>query len=535
MRIHALKLYLRCTLLLAVLFLTACGVADIEMTVYANDQYDLVMEMRVPAELLVFSDGPADLEAGFDETVADAKANGGRAGWKALNSDSPDVYAYRLWTKAQPIVDDFGWEEIEYEGKRAYRFEQTLFNALTFEGFTFTLHAGKILDSNGTQQGRNTVTWIDYPGTMYAIIKPKARFFPTGLIVIAAILLIGVMLFFGYGRVEGLQRVLRAGLSGGKWRMQALKLGNDHKRLNKKKDKALTELGEKSWELRIQHSDYATTFGQLQAVAQQQQALQQTLNTLQATIQAQTNTLNKTRAEFNTGIKAVEKQKQAASTTLKKFKSTGKGVDKDLRTTEKQHQKTTNEIRAMQRRIEQLQSSPSEEDQIQLGALRNGIATLKTSQSESEQQIAVLKTQITQLQQEQHPVEAEIQTYQQEIARLEQAQKDAVAPITEALADLETQVKHAQQQLGTLNEQMPALLTSLGTQVHHTRPDAADLVLFYGQVDAAEAALLSLSSQLDLVNARLASIEGGNIFKFYILIAFIVLSIVAIVVSVLFV
>jgi hypothetical protein len=63
--------------LLGAMLLSGCGSAEVDMTVYSDDTYSMVMQLNIPLEMLAYAgEDVTALEAELDEMVAQAAGEG---------------------------------------------------------------------------------------------------------------------------------------------------------------------------------------------------------------------------------------------------------------------------------------------------------------------------------------------------------------------------------------------------------------------------------------------------------------------------
>jgi len=175
---------------------------DTDLTVYTGDRYDLVMTITFWPQALAGLSDAASMQERLDGSVARAKASGCDVEGERVQPAEEGQLAYRLHIRAagvqaldscvqqvSSVSPRLTASHVKYEGHDAIRVQLP---ASTFGGWlggdsTLTIHAGKILASNGTQQSKDSVTWHNSSDDMYAVLTPKSQ---TNLLLPAAVVLL---------------------------------------------------------------------------------------------------------------------------------------------------------------------------------------------------------------------------------------------------------------------------------------------------------------------------------------------------------
>lgn len=144
--------------------------AEVDLTIHNNGSWKIVMLPTYSAsDVETYG---LEIETGIQTKVGEMTYVGMQGNWKKVKTDSLGNVTYRLEFSAKDIqlLNDYVLEDstaVTFEGEggqKIWRFDfypnQNVFNdALEW---TFTLHAGKVLTSNGDQSKANMVVWT-YP------------------------------------------------------------------------------------------------------------------------------------------------------------------------------------------------------------------------------------------------------------------------------------------------------------------------------------------------------------------------------------
>ncbi len=531
------SVFLIVSLVLFSIFLSSCmGAVDMDITVYADNRYQQEILLSFSADEVRLAGGVTEIEKLLDEMVTDAKSEGTNLSWRQLRTQPDDGVQYEIRGDRREITnagnDGFVWREESYNNRKAYRFEYVDLASVGsyFQSFTLTLHAGRILDSNGTQVDARTVRWVNPSRTPYAIVQPKSavRWLP---VVAAGLLLVatgGVMLILVQsGRLKTWGT---AGVSSSKWRVQAMKLKNDRTRMEKDKTKLVSELGVKAWESRVMHPTYAELYDQLESLEQQRVVLAEQKQTAEQKLQQVQQTHSQTEAEYSTRIGKLQEERNDVMTRLKQLRSNKTAYEKRLSKAQADQQKTQAEVQSLRGRLSQVQSSDAPDREAQAASISNAIAALEQSLTQMVDEIPHVQSEIARLDAEQQPLSDEIARLEQQIAQVQAEQREMLAPLDRQIVTHQEEIRALTEQLAAIAQQMTPLVDDLGPCVDRARPESPALANLYTQLDQAYRELANISQQHDLLKVRLGAADTGAVKNFWLLIGGLVLALVLIII-----
>ena len=192
------------TLILLSAILSACdydfkiGTVETDITVFRNT-YKMKMIISFTQDELEWIGGPDAFKALLNEQLPDSNQDGSYVTWREITSGDSEYYRYEITTKRtdynQAHTAGFNWQEIRFNSRKAYKFDYSeLYNVLGgFSKYTITLHAGKILGTNGIKLDNRTVIWVNPDTEPYAIVIPK-----NSTIGFFLILGLGLIVFVGF-------------------------------------------------------------------------------------------------------------------------------------------------------------------------------------------------------------------------------------------------------------------------------------------------------------------------------------------------
>jgi len=517
------------------LLLTSCaGTAEMDITVYSGNRYRQEIVIGFPADMLQLAGGSAEIEQLLDEMVAEAQADGVNLSWRQIRSRDSNLVQYEIRSGMTRMTDadtqGFSWTEATHNNRRAYEFKFFDYIGSEFQNFTLTLHAGKILDTNGTQLDSRTVQWVNPTGTPYAVVQPKStvKWIPLVgaiLLLLATVGIVALLLLTGRLKTWG-----AAGFSSGKWWVQAMKLNNERTRVEKDKGKLISELGKKAWAARVAHPSYSELYERLEALEQQRAVLSETAQAIELQLQQVRQTRTQTESEYKARINEVQDERKAVSTRLNQVRTDKAAQERRASKVQADQQKAQAEIQSLQNRLAQVQASAAPDRETQAASLSNAIAALEQSLAQLVNEMPHLQSEIARLTAEEQPLVNEVNRLEQQLAQMQGEQREALAPLDQQIAGLQNELRTHTEQAAALTQQMPPLIEALGPQVEHARPESAALAEMYDQLDKTSQELTQLSQQHDLMKARLGASDTGAVRNFYLVIGALGLALILIVI-----
>lgn len=182
-RIRGVKLGVAALLtgMVVTLIATGCGVAapDLDITFYRNERYTVVTSIHIPPAMLDWVDR-ADLEQQLDSAVAEIKAEGVDASWSIDEDSKTGALTCFVTAKGQGyelLGKQVGIQarSVAYHGRQAIEVivPSAPLAPLGVGWQSVTLHGAKILESDGIELERGTVTWSSSADGLHAILLPK--------------------------------------------------------------------------------------------------------------------------------------------------------------------------------------------------------------------------------------------------------------------------------------------------------------------------------------------------------------------------
>ncbi|MCS7290866.1 MAG: hypothetical protein NZ699_17230 [Roseiflexus sp.] len=467
--------------------------------------------------------------------IEDAKKRGFTdVTWKRVDNRLSDVIEYEVSYRAQITdrgKDGFSWTEIVHNGISAYKFE--FHEYLTgFRKFTLTLHAGKVLESNGRQINDGTVVWENPYQLPYAVVIPRSpiNWIPLIGAGVLSVVTLGTALSLAFtGR---LRKWGEAGLSAGKWKAQLLKTGSDKNRAENTRRQLVSELVAKAWELRVVHPDYAELYGELEDLEQKRTALQEQMRSCEQRLQNARQTRTQTDAEYAARINRLQEERTNASARLTKIRADKSALEKRLSKLQVDQQKTQTEIQTLRDKLAQQQSSLTSDQGTQTASLSNAIAALERSLVQIANDVPRLQSEISQLSADETSLANDLERLEKQILNLQSEQREALTPLDRQIAALQEEIRTHNKQIAELTQRMAPLISNLGPMVDRVRPDSPTLEPLYAQIDRAGDELSKLQQQQEVLQARLAATDAAAVRNFYIAIGSFSLALITIAVLV---
>ncbi|MBW6474496.1 MAG: hypothetical protein K0B14_15325 [Anaerolineaceae bacterium] len=518
------------------ILLSACGIgfAETDLTVY-KDKYKLVTVISISPDQMRMIGSPDVFESALEEEVQDAKKEGINITWRDLTKKDGSVYQYEVSTGfidiSNPYADNFSWREIRYDKRQAYEFRYSMFSGLFsgFQSLTITLHAGKILESNGTQLDARTVTWVNPTVTPYAVVVPKgsATWLPW-LLVIGLITGVG----YFYFQLNKSGRLVEWGttvFNFGKWKYQESKLAGEIKTLEQDKANLINELGAKAWKARVVDPKYEEPYGNLQAFDQQASEIDQEIKALNLELDETRNTHLKVETEYSKQLTHFQNELKNVNASLDRSRKEQNAFEKELSTIEKEKESLTSEIQGYERKLTQIQSSDAEDKESQTLALSSAISTLNKTLIGLTEKGPTLQDEMEKSRIEQQPLLEQIDNLNIQVTQTKNEQKIALEPLSQQIKQLESKIQTLKISGNDLQQQMKTVINSLGPLVDSARPASEILQSNYEQIDRKSAELEGKNEENNLIKARLGLRDKDAIRNFFLVILGTIVAIVLIV------
>jgi predicted nucleic acid-binding Zn-ribbon protein len=518
-------------------FLTACGigVAETEITVF-NNKYKLSTIINVSYDQMQMIGSPKVFEEALDEVVLEASNEGLKISWRDITQKDGSTYRYEVSTDmidiTDPSVDNFSWEETRYNNRTAYEFRYSQFAGILsgFQSHTITLHAGKILDSNGTRLDDSTVTWVNPSVTPYAIVIPKNSLSWVFIILAAAI--VAVIGFFLFKLIKSgkLTEWATAGFNVGKWKIQETKLNSEIKSLEQDKEILISQLGEKTWNARVKDSAYSEQYEQLEMIDQQVSEVDNEVKVLDSNLQDTRNTHSRLKTEYSEMISHLKNEHKTADENLSTYRKNQDNLEKQVSKLDKEKDKLEDEIQDYEKKLVQIQESNDEDKEEKAVTLNSAISTVNKKLLEINHQIPEIQSEISKLQMEQQPLIDKITDINEQITKTQADQKESLDPLEQQISELEGKIKEKKTTINDLQQQMKPVINKLGPTVNSARPESETLRPLYDRIDRKNSELTAKSEDHNLLRARLDASDKSALRNLLLTIAGIIIATILIVV-----
>ena len=309
------------------------------------------------------------------------------------------------------------------------------------------------------------------------------------------------------------QEDIPAVFSAGKWRVGLIQLNARLSQLEKQKNSALNELGQKAWDSRVKDERYSEIYGKLEELDAQLAQIQQEIDVKQQEINRETDHLNATKMDFDNRLKSTQDQRQHAVQKLAQLQVSQKNIESRLNQLRMSVNQATANVQSMRAQVSQLEGSNQPDKNEKITSLQSTISTTQMQIDEANSQTEVAKAELEANQAEQAPIKNEVDSYNQLISMLQAQSKSALTALQDNLKRLQQELlKVSERKNGILN-QMGTLMPDLGNQVYRHRPVSDALTAAYAKVDGVSSEIKGVNDQINLTQARLASVNSRSVQK----------------------
>lgn len=201
-------LWVPLVIVFALVVLSSCGTADLDVTLQPEEQFEIEMTATAPVSALALLGGEEALEQQLEESAEAAAAENIALTWRKARAPSSGEVAYviTMTGAGYSMLSNLGMlvEPIEYDGRDAlsFSFDSNYVSSESMEFEALTLHAGEVLETNGEQTGRGTVVWENPSGTLTAIVTPASQSNTSLIVVLAVVAVAAIAAFVLYRMVR---------------------------------------------------------------------------------------------------------------------------------------------------------------------------------------------------------------------------------------------------------------------------------------------------------------------------------------------
>jgi chromosome segregation ATPase len=299
--------------------------------------------------------------------------------------------------------------------------------------------------------------------------------------------------------------------SAGKYRLALIQLNSQLSQLEKQKGPILKDLGAKAWEGGIRDARYAAIYGKLEELDASVKQTQNEMDELQKSLSQETNNLSALIHEFNGRLKEVQDQRQPVMEKLRTWQAKQTDVEKRLNRIQATTRENTALVRNMEIQAVQLHSSDQPEKDARIASLHSTIGTVKSQMDAAVGETDAAKKELESICAAKKPLEDQIAGYDQLIKMMQDQHQTSVAPIQEKIKNLKQNSSALSGKKAGINQKILDLMPEFGKEVNASRPPADLLSPIYGKVDAVDREIKEVNDQINMTNARLASIGRGSV------------------------
>lgn len=508
-------------LILSSLVLSSCGIgiAETDITVY-EDKYRLNTIINIPADEMEMIGGPTVFAEALNDYIVSAENEGIEVTWRDNSKKDGTSYQYELSSDLIQITDEykdsFSWRQIRYKNRDAYEFIYSSLSSFLngFQSFTITLHAGKILDSNGTQIDGRTVTWVNPTVTPRAIVTPKGT--NVWLPLLFALVLAAAAAFVIYKKLT-IKKILDWGsttLNVGKWKIQETKLAGEVKTLEQDKTVLLKELGAKTWEARIFDQSYSAPYQKLETLQNQIALISNEKDELEANLKELQKTKAETTTHYSNQLTQLQSELNNVTTSLEHLRDEQNDLEKELSKLDKEKNKLSSEIQGYERQLSRIQTSDVSDKDSQILSLTSAISTVSKTLEDINNRTPENLLRVENIKNEQRPLSEQIKSLKNQIELTQSEQKSKLEPLAFQIKEIDSQLINKRTAIDDVKKQMEPIISDLGGLANSTRPVSEILTPQYERLNKKIGELDAKNEENNLIIARLGMSDKKAVRNF---------------------
>lgn len=352
--------------------------------------------------------------------------------------------------------------------------------------------------------------------------------FPLALAILFIVILAGGVAYLV--KSGDFQEWVSAGINAGKWKIQERKLQSQKEDIEQEKQDLIAKLGEKTWDVKVQHPSYQEPYQTLEGLAAQTQALVTETEGLETKLKQVRASRANLVDDYSKQINDLESLKKDVEKNFEKSKSQQSKLAKELEKISRERDKAFGEAEVQQQKLSEVQASDLPDKDKQVAALSKTIKTLQGSAAKASERISEIELELSKLEIAQQPMADKITRFDDQISTVEGDQQEALAPLDERIDALEGEIQSKTEHAEDLRQKMMPVMQSMGPLVESARPESEDLTAAYYKIDKVKSELAEVTQEHHLVVARLEASDQGMVRNFYLMVAGILIIVVLIVV-----
>ncbi len=283
---------------------------------------------------------------------------------------------------------------------------------------------------------------------------------------------------------------------------------------DRERHEALTRIGQRAWQEKIDLSAFPDLREQLGRLEDQAGELRTAVKSLDR----EKATLDERRAAevaaFDSQRRAVEDKKQPVDAALRSARDRLSERQHILQRLEARATAVSGELAALEQQLAALAATAAPEQQAQLAAARAKQQALSAEKERLSSELPGAQADLPGLAAELSRLNAESQRYAEEIGRIETARQAALAPIDTALERVCAQLRGSQQQAATVEQERGRRFAALGLVLYEQKAAAATLAEAMQQVAAIDQGRAATQAALRASLDQSQAMPGGTMLKF---------------------
>ena len=347
--------------------------------------------------------------------------------------------------------------------------------------------------------------------------ESAVKWLPLGLAIVLLVIF-GVIL--GWLIKSGkFAQLSTAGINANKWKLEARKLQDQKDDILSKKEKWVSDLGQKAWAARVMHPAYAEVYATLENLAAQKATLVKQTQQLETALKQAEDSKAKITSEYEKQLSDLQSQVKDVEKKIDRSQSQQAKLTKEWEKVDQEQAKLLSEIGEKQAQLAEVEAGDSPDKAAQVEALAAKIKGLETTLAESREKISAFERDLSKLEIEQQPFEDQIERLTAQISTVDGDQGETLTPLTERIAGLEADLAAKKAEIKDLEEKMPPIINNLGPLVEAARPESDVLRSEYQKIDQADATMRDVTQEHYLVKARLDTTNKSTVRNFYLMVA----------------
>ncbi len=274
-------------------------------------------------------------------------------------------------------------------------------------------------------------------------------------------------------------------------------------RENRKKDRLITELGQKAWERRIEIKNGKKAFRELQYLEEKSEKLQKETADIKTKISFLNTSLDENTKKFDVRLSEKEDEKSPQVEKLLEFKGKEKQIEIEVTEKQKELETVIKEINSTKKDLHDVEENGLEwddEKKAEVKSIQEKLDQMEKDKAAFDSKIKTLVEKKAEFEEQKKEHEKFIEAIEKEITKIEHDKKHQTREYQKEIKEQgKNQIKVSDRIQKVAKEREP-LFKSYGSLVEKERVSDRELEMFYSQIDRVAVRIEEIEKQIEALD-----------------------------------